>query len=112
MQQLNSDIKEHEDGSATLTVDFTPEQQQALMRSGMLHALEQGIKQGQALDPDTLDFNLRYIEFTQDQTTKIVQHELEQIYYTATPEVQLAIYVLLEYISTPQEFEQWTGKHF
>ena len=52
-QPINVELlRENEDGSAVYTFEFTPEQQQALLRLGIMTAIKMGIEEAKPFHPD------------------------------------------------------------
>ena len=47
-------VKEHEDGSATYTFDMNDEERHALLRLGIIIALERGIAEAKKYHDDTI----------------------------------------------------------
>jgi len=48
-------LRENSDGSAVYTFDFTPEMQEALLRFGIIKAIEMGLEEAKKLHPDFKD---------------------------------------------------------
>lgn len=99
-------IQEHEDGSATVHFDFSQDQLEALMRGGMAQALERGISEGRQYDPDN-PCGPGYVKLTEEQLCEYTKFFLNRVYQSAPTEIQLAIYLIMDYISSREEFEEW-----
>jgi hypothetical protein len=102
-------LEEHADGSATVHFDFNAEQVEALMRAGMMQAIERGLDEGRQYDPDN-PCGPAYVKLTDEQLCQYAQYFLNRVYKSATTEIQLAVYLVMQYISSPEEFEQWLAQ--